>query len=227
MDMRNYYVVLGVSKGANLDKIKKAYRTVVKKHHPDVTHSQESNQKFLEIREAYETLSDDLKRRHYDEELERQGSSLRVRKVPEIIDARTSRLNEMESLFSSPVDDFFEGFLPGFFDPGKGRRRGKDLYFEAILSPSEAVAGGLYPITVPVLEPCPNCGRSGFLDNFFCPVCSGYGRVRSERELSLSIPPNVPHGTEIRLSLEDIGLRNVYLNVVVYIDPDLEDFSEQ
>ena len=76
MDMRNYYVVLGVSKNANLDKIKRAYRTVVKKHHPDVTHSQESKQRFLEIREAYETLSDDLKRRHYDEELERQWPEL-------------------------------------------------------------------------------------------------------------------------------------------------------
>jgi DnaJ-class molecular chaperone len=58
----------------------------------------------------------------------------------------------------------------------------------------------------------------------FCPTCNGYGRVRSEREFSLSMPPNVAHGTEIKLSLEDIGLRNVYLNVVIYIDPDLSDF---
>jgi len=223
--MRNYYVVLGVSKGANLDKIKKAYRTVVKRHHPDVTHNQESKKRFLEIREAYETLSDDLKRRQYDEELERQGSSLRVKKVPQIIDARTSRPDEIEGLFSSTVDDFLEGFLPGFFDVGKRRSRGKDLYFEAILSPSEAAAGGLYPITIPVLEPCPTCRKSGFFGNFFCPVCNGYGRVRSEREFSLSMPPNVPHGTEIKLPLEDIGLKNVYLNVVIYIDPNLSDFE--
>jgi DnaJ-class molecular chaperone len=54
-------------------------------------------------------------------------------------------------------------------------------------------------------------------------VCSGYGRIRSEREFSLSIPPNVKHGTEVRLSMEDIGLKDAYLNVVVYIDPDLEE----
>ena len=223
--MRNYYVVLGVSKGANLDKIKKAYRTVIKKHHPDITQSQESKKRFLEIREAYETLSDETKRKQYDADLERQGSPLRVRKVPDIIKARTSRLDEIERLFSSSVDDFFEGFLPGFFDVYKGRIRGKDLYFEAILSPEEAADGGLYPITIPVMEPCPRCVKSGFWDNFFCPVCNGYGRVHSEREFSLSIPPNVKHGTEIRLSLEDIiGLKNVYLNVVVYIDPELMDF---
>jgi DnaJ-class molecular chaperone len=63
----------------------------------------------------------------------------------------------------------------------------------------------------------------GFWNDFFCPVCSGYGRIRSEREFSLSIPPRVKHGTEIRLSMEDIGLRGAYLNVLVLIDPALEE----
>jgi molecular chaperone DnaJ len=222
--MRDYYIVLGVSKGANLEKIKKAYRNVVKRYHPDITRSQEGGKRFIEIREAYETLSDERKRREYDEELERQGSPLSVRRGPEIINARTSRLSEMEDLFHSPVDDFFEGFLPGFFDLDKRGISGKDLYFEAIMSPEEAASGGLYPITIPVLEPCPSCRKSGLFETFLCPTCDGYGRVRSEREFSLSMPPNVAHGTEINLSLEDIGLRNVYLNVVVYIDPELSDF---
>jgi molecular chaperone DnaJ len=161
--MRDYYIVLGVSKGANLEKIKKAYRTVVKRYHPDITHSQESEKRFIEIREAYETLSDEIKRREYDEELERQGSPLRIRRVPETINARTSQVSEMEDLFHSPVDDFFEGFLPGFFDLGKRGSSGKDLYFEAILSPEEAASGGLYPITIPLLEPCPSCGGGGTL----------------------------------------------------------------
>ena len=223
--MKDYYVVLGVSKGANLNKIKKAYRTVVKKYHPDITHTQEGKKRFLEIREAYETLSDEIKRSLYDEELERQGSPLMVRRVPEIINSRTSRLNKSEDLFSSTVDEFFEGFLPGFFDLERGRIRGKDLYFEAIMSPEEAASGGLYPITIPVLEPCPSCRKSGFFENFFCPICNGYGRVRSERKFSLSVPPNVAHGTEVRLSLGDIGLKNVHLNVVIFIDPDLNAFD--
>jgi molecular chaperone DnaJ len=65
--MRDYYVILGVGKEANLERIKKAYRTVVKKHHPDISHSQEGKRRFLEVREAYETLSDEIKRRQYDE----------------------------------------------------------------------------------------------------------------------------------------------------------------
>jgi DnaJ-class molecular chaperone len=221
---------------------------VAKNYHPDVAHSKESAQKFQEIREAYETLGDEERRRRYDEELAQRGSEIRISRVPEIIERRRSPLDDMERFFSradefrvpeiierrrSPLDDmerffsradeFFEGFLPGFFDIEKGRIRDKDLYFEAILSPREAAEGGLFPITVPVIEPCPRCRRTGFWEDFFCPVCSGYGRVQSEREFSLSIPPHVRHGTEIRLSMEDIGMRDTHLHVRVLIDPYLEE----
>jgi molecular chaperone DnaJ len=216
--MENYYVVLGISKGANLDKIKKAYRKVVKKYHPDVSQPLGGNKRFLEIRDAYETLSNETKRKQYDAELEKEGSSLRIIKVPEIITQRTYRLNEIESLFSSSVDDLLEGFLPGFFDIDKGRIKRKELYYEAILSPSEAANGGIYPVTIPVLEPCPQCSKSGLYDNFFCPICNGNGRIHSERGFSLSIPTNVKHGTEVKVSLEDLGLKDAYLNVVVYVD---------
>ncbi len=63
--------------------------------------------------------------------------------------------------FFSRTDEFFEGFLPGFFDIDKRRIRDKDLYFEAILSPREATEGGLFPITVPVIESCPRCRKTG------------------------------------------------------------------
>jgi molecular chaperone DnaJ len=222
MIMRNYYIVLGVGRGADRDKIHKAYRTVVKKYHPDVAQNEESTGKFLEIREAYETLSDEAKRKQYDAELEREESLLRVRNVPAVAQDRTARLNRIEDLFSSPVDEFLEGFLPGFFDLF-GRNREKDLYFEAILTSEEASQGGLYPVIIPVWEPCPRCGRSGLWDYFFCPLCNGCGRVRSERTFSLSIPPHVTNGTEIRLPLGDIGLNNASITVVVYVAPDVRN----
>jgi DnaJ-class molecular chaperone len=219
---KDYYIVLGVSRGADIDKIKKAYRRVAKQYHPDVARSREDAEKFREIREAYETLADEERRRRYDQELAQMGSEIRISRVPEIIERRRSQLDDMERFFSR-ADEFFEGFLPGFFDIEKGRIRDKDLYFEAILSPREAAEGGLFPITVPVIEPCPRCGRTGFWEDFFCPVCSGYGRVQSEREFSLSIPPHVRHGTEIKLSMEDIGMRDTCLHVRVLIDPYLEE----
>jgi len=219
---KDLYIVLGVNRGANLNKIKKAYRASIKKYHPDITRTTESTARFLEIKEAYETLSDEARRKKHDEDLAGEGSNLTISTVPETVERRKGFFDETERLFSSFTDEFFEGFLPGFFDFDRGAIRHKDLYFEAVLSPSEAMRGGLFPVTVPLIEPCPRCSKRGFRQDLFCPVCSGYGRVSSEREFSLSIPPRVKNGTEIRLSMEDIGLRGVFLNVSVIVDPDLE-----
>jgi DnaJ-class molecular chaperone len=220
---KDYYIVLGVSRGADLKRIKKAYRTVAKKYHPDATHSNESAENFHEIREAYETLSDEARRKKYDMELERRGSNIRISKVAETIARRKSLFDELESIYSTSTDDFFKGFVPGFFDSERERIREKDLYYEAILSPREAERGGLFPITIPLFEPCPRCRKRGYWEDFFCALCWGYGRISSEKEFSLSIPPHVKGGTKIKISLEDIGLRDTYLNIVVQIDPLLEE----
>jgi len=219
---KDYYIVLGVSRGADLKKIKDAYRTIAKRYHPDLSQNTERAEHFLEVKEAYETLGDEEKRKRYDEELAGADLELRITRVPEIVRERRSRFEGLES-FSSRADDFFSGFLPGFFDVEKKRIGEKDLYFEAILTPREAAEGGLFPVTVPVFEVCPRCRNIGMLENLFCPVCMGYGRVQREREFSLSIPPGVRHGTEITLSLEDIGLKDTYLNIFVRIEPDLEE----
>ena len=216
---RDYYIILGVSKNAELSKIKKAYRKAVKRYHPDLARSGEDQEKFMEIKEAYDTLRDEEKRKTYDETLARQESPYRITHVPSIISRRTSRFDELDS-FPSSVDDFFSRILPGFFD--RARKVEKELYLDLILSPREASDGGLFPVTVPIIEPCPRCGKSGSWEDFFCPRCRGYGRIRTERQFSLSIPPHVKHGTEIKLSLEDIGLNRSNLNVTVLIDSSLQ-----
>jgi molecular chaperone DnaJ len=217
---KDYYIVLGVSRGADLKKIKQAYRREVKKYHPDTRRTDEPPERFLEIKEAYNTLSDEIKRRDYDRELEREGSLLRISRAPEHMTKRRSVFDATDT-FSSFVDEFFSGFVPGFFDQSIGKK--KNLYLDIILSPREAQNGGLYPLTVPVVEPCPRCSRTGVWEDFFCPVCYGYGRIHAKREFSLSIPPHIQHGTEITLSLEDIGLRSIYLNVTVLINAALEE----
>ena len=78
---RNYYIVLGINRTADLSRIKKAYRTLAKKYHPNVSHSPESSERFREVKEAYETLSNEGKRKIYDEELSRQGARLRVSRL--------------------------------------------------------------------------------------------------------------------------------------------------
>lgn len=215
----DYYRALGISKGADLNKIKKAYRQVVKKVHPDVSHSTEDVARFLEIKEAYETLGDEAKRRRYDQQHGPERPKVKVGKTAPAVPPRHSLFNEMERDFSR-IDEFVEGFAPGFFDLKRETTRGKDLYFEAVLSPEEARTGGVFPVSIPVSEPCPRCSQaSSLLDAFLCPVCSGSGRVMAERTFSLNIPAHVPHGTELRLSMGGIGLKGVSLHVTVLVDP--------
>jgi DnaJ-class molecular chaperone len=116
---KDYYVVLGISRGANLNKIKRAYRKVVKEVHPDVTGSEEDAERFREVKEAYETLADEARRSAYDRELSREGSPLRVTRVPQRVERRRSFMDEMNRAFSTLVDDFFEGFVPGFYPPSQ------------------------------------------------------------------------------------------------------------
>ena len=214
---KDYYLVLGVSRGADLDKIKKAYRAVVKRYHPDVSNEKEGNTRFLEIKEAYDTLSDHEKKHRYDDRLKKQKVSYSVSRVPEEMRDRISRFKKMESDFSKKTDDFFNGFIPGFFNKGKGDLYEKDLYFDAILTPDEAASGGLYPIVVPVMVPCPVCSRSGLWEGLYCPLCDGYARIPSEKRFALSMPSNISDGTEISLSLEGIGLKDMYLHIRVSV----------
>ena len=119
--------------------------------------------------------------------------------------------------FKSFVDEFFQGFLPGFYNKNPGRSPDKDLYYEIILTRQEAEKGGLFPISISVNEPCSVCSGTHTISRLFCPRCSGYGYIQSQREFSLSIPPNIKHGTKQTISLEDIGLKNTYLHIVVHV----------
>jgi molecular chaperone DnaJ len=217
---KNYYVTLGISRGADLNQIKRAYRKVAKKVHPDTAQSDDA-QRFLEISEAYETLMDKDARRLHDASLEVRSEPVRISSMTEEIKRRTAPMYELKE-FKSLVDEFFEGFIPGFFQKERLRSPQKDLYYEVILSPSEAMQGGLFPIRVPVFAGCPQCNQTGFWDIFDCPACGGRGHRQAEQEFSLSIPPRTGHNTEATVSLEDIGLPDVNLYVRVLIDPYLD-----
>jgi len=219
---KNYYIILGVDRGANSNQIKHAYRRIAKELHPDRARQPANAEGFLEAKQAYDTLADADRRRRYDNELERRESSWRMVRVPQMVRNRESFYREFEQR-ESLVDEFFEGWLPGFYS--RPRRRGfeKDIFLEVTLSVNESREGGLFPIHFPVLEPCPKCDQAGLLDELFCPVCAGRGYISTEREFSLSIPPRISDGTAVSLSLEDIGLRGVNLHVQVRVDPLLGD----
>jgi molecular chaperone DnaJ len=217
---RDYYLVLGISRSADLNRIKKAYRTVAKQYHPDMTHSQATARQFQEVKEAYETLSDEDRRERYDRELAGRDPHMGREVEREDFWRRKPGFGVDEGGSAGPVDEFFSGFVPGMLDQGGGAV--KDLYCEVVLSPTEAAQGGLFPLRVPVTRTCPGCHGGGYGDVLFCSRCHGTGIIEDSREFSVSIPPNVAHGTQVRLSLEDIGLNDASIHILVVIDPGLD-----
>lgn len=212
----DYYLVLGIKRGANQSQIKRAYRKAIKRYHPDMVGIGTDPDKFIEAREAYEILSDIDRRRAYDAELKRQGVPIRITNIEETIGRRTAAWEELRGV-SSFMDEFFEGFVPGLY---RRRPRGhsihKDLYLEVVLTPEEAQRGGIFPVTVPVMEPCPECRQSGWLDDFFCPSCMGHGAVKANREFKLTFPPNTQDGA-VEAVLDGMGLKGARLFIDVRV----------
>jgi molecular chaperone DnaJ len=217
MAKEDHYYVLGLNHDADIAKIKKAYHAKALEYHPDTARSQKDAKRFREIKEAYNTLRDPGKRDSYDRKLAREGSSLRLSKIPERVGKRRAFFRHIDHL-RSWTDDFLGGFLPGFYDEERPYR--KDLYLELILSQDEAVRGGLLPIEIPVYEECPRCHSSGLWEDFYCSLCLGYGRISAERKFSLYVPPGIGHGTEEVVPLDDIGLSGSRLHLTVLIQPE-------
>ncbi len=186
---KDYYEVLGVPKAAGLDQIKKAYRDLALKHHPDrVPHEQkkEAEEKFKDISEAYAVLSDTNKRALYDQ----YGHAGIDQKYAQEDIFKGADFNSVfegmgnfgfggglfEEIFSDLGYDFFGG--AGRSSRGS-RRRGRDLQISVDISLEEAAFGAEKTITVPRYEICSACSGTGArpgTKKITCPQCKGSGR---------------------------------------------------
>jgi molecular chaperone DnaJ len=229
---RDYYEVLEVQKGASVEEIKKAYRRMAVKFHPDKNPGDhEAEEKFKEAAEAYSVLSDEEKRARYD----RHGHAG----------------SQFSGFDSGQFTDFGDilGDLFGFGDIfGGGQRkrgnrpsRGADLRYDLRLTFEEAVFGKEATLTIPrsitcetctgsgakpgtepvvcatcagrgqvrfnqgffaVARTCPQCGGAGRVIKDPCVDCNGAGRVREEKTMTVKIPAGVDDGSRLRLTQE-------------------------
>ncbi|MEJ2154017.1 MAG: DnaJ domain-containing protein [Desulfobacteraceae bacterium] len=215
---KNYYIVLGVSPGATRKRIKQAYRDLAKRFHPDGGGAETSAAKFKEVQKAYETLSDTGLRADYDKKLHHRISPSPQKGLESIIREHRAPWGGRFGR-RSIVDEFFGGLVDRPYAAGRSGRVAKDPAVEMILDPNEAHQGGLFPVGIPVQEPCAECNRSGFQYPFICPGCRGSGYIQSERRFSISVPPHTRDGTEVILPLDDIGLRGIQLYLLIRVDP--------
>jgi len=232
MSKRDYYEVLGLQKGADEKEIKKAYRRVAMKYHPDRNSDDpDAEDKFKEASEAYEILSNKDKRAAYDQ-FGHAG-----------VDSQFGGGGGGQGDFGS-FSDIFGDVFGDIFGGGRGRggpQRGSDLRYNLELDLEEAVKGTEVKIRVPTLatcEPCdgtgakpgskpvscttcggigqvrmqqgffsvqqtcPNCRGKGTIISSPCSSCHGQGRIEETKTLSVKVPPGVDTGDRIRLSGE-------------------------
>ncbi len=232
MSKRCYYEVLGVSRDASEADLKKAYRRLAMKHHPDrnTGDSEESEARFKEAKEAHEVLSDAKKRAAYD-----QYGHAGV--DPSMGGRPGAGAGGFEDVFGDVFGDIFGG-------GGRGRQRaqrGSDLQYNLELTLEEAVFGTEVKIRVPTMVGCKTCSGSGakagtsattcntcggagqvrMQQGFFavqqtcpqcrgkgkmisdpCPDCYGQGRKQEQKTLSVKVPAGVDTGDRIRLASE-------------------------
>lgn len=234
---RDYYEVLGVPRNASQDEIKKAFRSLARKYHPDVNKEADAAERFKEINEAYEVLSDSQKRAMYDRfGHQTPGSGI--------------GFDPFEGFGTDPFSTIFETFFGGATrGSSRGAQRGADLRYHLRISFEEAVFGcekeiafrrpdtcptchgsGIEPGTSPVSCPrchgsgeirqrsplfnmvtvmtCDQCGGTGAMITTPCRTCQGEGRVLQDRKLTVKIPAGVDSNSRIRYSGEgEPGIR--------------------
>ena len=173
MAKRDYYEVLGIKKNASSDEIKKSYRRLAMKHHPDRnTEDSDAEGKFKEVKEAYEVLSDSDKRAAYD-----QFGHDGVRGGP-----------PGGGFSAEGFGDIFGDVFGDIFGANRGSRsqvfRGADLGYELRLDLEKAVSGDSVTIEVPTQVTCEECRGSGAekgSEPVKCMTCGGTGQVRMQQ----------------------------------------------
>jgi len=187
---RDYYEILGVPKNSSKEDIKNAYRKLALQYHPDRNKAQGAEEKFKEISEAYAVLSDEEKRKRYDtygqvgaEEVFR-GSEANFEEIFKDMGFGGFR-DIFDQVFGDRAGGSFGGSAAdpfGFgFNFGGGRRKGRDILYDAELTLEDVLKGRKDEIELPKLESCSNCGGSGASPGTKprkCSVCNGQGQTR-------------------------------------------------
>ncbi|MFC2032162.1 DnaJ C-terminal domain-containing protein [Chloroflexota bacterium] len=227
---KDYYDILGVSKNASEQDIKKAYRQLARKYHPDVNPGDKSaEQKFKVINTAYEVLSDKEKRKKYDQfgdqwQYADQFAKAGWQQTPQWDSGPggSTRVHFGEGDPGSIFDDLFGGIGFGTSHRRTRPRQGQDLEFRVEVTLEEAYNGANRTINLQTEEPCSTCQGTGRIKNAPCSICRGAGMVPRMKRLEVKIPPGVKTGSRVRIAGKgrpDYGGANGDLSLLISVRP--------
>lgn len=187
--MRDYYEVLGVAPDAKAADIKRAYRQLAKRYHPDISGG-DRTVTFREVTRAYEVLRNPERRRTYDAALRESAKGTRADWLRDEVDI------DFPSI-SSVLDRMRHSFF--------GTDEATDLSAEIELTPEEAFWGTSVPLDIPLKRTCAACGGRGETWQQWCSECRGDGDVPSFHPLRLQVPAGVREGARFRFSIMPPG----------------------
>jgi molecular chaperone DnaJ len=180
MDKKDYYEILGIDKNASAKEIKKAYRTLAKQYHPDHNNDSDAEQKFKEVSEAYEVLSDETKRKAYDQygHAGTQGFGAGANGGYGY-GSDPFDMGDISDIFNSMFGGGF-GFGGGFQTSRQNDNSGSNLRYKIRLDFMESMKGGEYKLKINKDTPCKECEGSGSKngEKKTCTTCGGQGRVQ-------------------------------------------------
>ena len=218
---KDYYKILDIPEFSTTEEIKNAYRKLARKWHPDVAgNSSDVIARFKEINEAYEILSDGIKKADYDRARRFYNySSANTQKETKSYNKNSTHPNfkettQKEEKKNSFWEDIFKTHKSEEVKPPK---KGEDIYSDVEISVFEAVNGTTKVINMLQTQICPKCSGRKFVNGTICPSCKGKGETSVYKRFNVKIPAGIKNLSKIRLAEEGEKGKNGGRNGDLYL----------
>lgn len=244
---RDLYKILNVDYAASETEIKTAYRKLVRLYHPDVAGENADADKFKEIQEAYEVLSNTIERQKYDivhgyyrEKLKKTYEQKREEKYNEYLKRAKTKTQpkkeqpkEQKESFSQSINEALDSLFHTQQNKQNTKKGavppplpsdGEDIKTDVTISALEAIEGTIRKVNILHTEPCPACGARKIINEAQCSVCNGLGQLQNRKTINVKIPKGVKQGSKVRVRKEGNkglnGGKNGDLYLIINIEKD-------